>query len=113
MKRTEFFNEVYKIVARIPEGKVMTYGQIAVLLNEPNCARQVGQAMYNTPEYLKIPAHRVVNSRGGLAPPYAFGGEEVQRKRLEAEGVFFTQSGCVDLKRSIFRLTDNREEPEE
>ncbi len=103
MKTSDFFNEVYKIVARIPKGKVMTYGQIAVLLNVPNCARQVGQAMYNTPEHLNIPAHRVVNSKGGLAPPSAFGGEGVQRGRLEAEGVHFNRSGLVDLKRSIFR----------
>ncbi|HEX2947567.1 MAG TPA: MGMT family protein [Clostridia bacterium] len=110
MKRYEFFSEVYKIAARIPKGKVMTYGQIAVLMNAPNCARQVGQAMYNTPEHLKIPAHRVVNSKGGLAPPSAFGGEGIQRRRLEAEGVLFKENGCVDLKRSILRDAGNREQ---
>ncbi len=113
MKKSDFFSEVYKIVARIPNGKVMTYGQIAVLLNAPNCARQVGQAMYNTPEYLDIPAHRVVNSKGGLAPPSAFGGEGVQRRRLEDEGVQFTRSGCVDLRQSIFRYAGDREQPDE
>jgi len=112
MKKSDFFGEVYKIVARIPKGKVMTYGQIAVLLNAPNCARQVGQAMYNTPEYLDIPAHRVVNSKGGLAPPSAFGGEGVQRRRLEDEGVLFARNGCVDLKRSIFRDYGSREKPD-
>ena len=103
MKKSEFFNRVYKVVAGIPEGKVMTYGQIAVLLGSPNCARRVGQAMYNTPEYLNIPAHRVVNSKGGLAPPSAFGGAGVQRRRLENEGVLFRPNGCVDLKQCIFR----------
>ena len=102
MKQTEFFNSVYEIVAKIPEGKVMTYGQIAALLGAPNCARRVGQAMYNMPGYLNIPAHRVVNSQGGLAPPYAFGGDGIQRMMLEVEGVLFKQNGRVDLKKSIF-----------
>ena len=102
MKHNEFFHEVYKVVVQIPKGKVMTYGQIAMVLGAPNCARRVGQAMYNTPEYLDIPAHRVVNSKGGLAPSPAFGGEGMQRRALEEEGVLFKQNGCVDLKKSMF-----------
>lgn len=103
MKREEFCNHVYKIVAKIPTGKVMTYGQIAVIIGSPFFARRVGQAMHNTPEYLKIPCHRVVNSKGELAPPYAFGGEGKQFKILSKEGVWFKQNGCVDLKKSIWR----------
>lgn len=106
VKRAEFFNQVYKIVARIPKGSVMTYGQIGILLGTPNCARRVGQAMYHTPAYIDIPAHRVVNSKGGLAPDCAFGGEGVQRKILEEEGVIFKGNGCVDLKKSIFRKVE-------
>jgi len=102
MKQSEFFNSVYKIVVKIPKSKVMTYGQIAILLGIPHGARRVGQAMYNTPQYLDIPTHRVVNSKGGLAPPYAFGGDGIQRRILEDEGVVFKLNGCVDLKKSIF-----------
>lgn len=102
MKQSEFFKQVYIIAARIPKGKVMTYGQIALLLGVSNCARRVGQAMFNTPEFLKIPAHRVVNSKGGLAPSSAFGGEDVQRRLLEEEGVTFKCNGCIDLKKSIY-----------
>lgn len=104
MNKLVFFDHVYQIVARIPEGRVMTYGQIAALLGAPNCARQVGKAMFNTPEYLSIPAHRVVNSRGGLAPSSAFGGEGVQRGLLEREGVAFKPNGCIDLRKSIFKI---------
>lgn len=60
--------------------------------------------MFNTPEYINIPAHRVVNSKGGLAPPYVFDGEGVQRKLLEDEGVVFRQNGCIDLKKCIYRM---------
>ncbi len=104
MKQSEFFNHVYKIVAQIPKGKVMTYGQIAAILGTPNSARRVGKAMYNTPEYLDIPAHRVVNSKGGLAPEHVFGGSGMQRKILEEEGVAFKQNGFIDIKKSIFLL---------
>jgi methylated-DNA-protein-cysteine methyltransferase related protein len=104
LKQTDFFSKVYKIVERIPAGKVVTYGQIAAMLGALNCARRVGQAMFNTPEYINIPAHRVVNSKGGLAPSYAFGGDGVQRKLLEDEDVVFRQNGCVDLKKCIYRI---------
>lgn len=80
-----FFERVYKIVKKIPRGKVMTYGQVAKALGTRD-ARRVGQALHaNTnPE---IPCHRVVFADGNLAPGYAFGGREEQKKRLEGEGV--------------------------
>jgi methylated-DNA-protein-cysteine methyltransferase-like protein len=104
MKKAEFFNCVYEIVAGIPTGKVMTYGQIAMILGSPRWARQVGQAMYNTPEYLDIPSHRVVNSKGELAPAYAFGGQKKQRQILENEGILFKENGSIDLKKCLWKL---------
>ena len=53
-----FFDEVYRIVARIPHGKVASYGQIARLLGRPGAARQVGWAMRHCPGGL--PWQRVV-----------------------------------------------------
>lgn len=92
MNGSGFNNEVYSIVAEIPEGFVITYGQIARLLGRPRCARMVGQAMYRAPAALHLPCHRVVNGKGGLVP-----GWEEQKKLLEAEGVTFKKNGCVDL----------------
>lgn len=103
MNKTDFFNRVYEIVAKIPEGKVSTYGQIALKLGSPYYARRVGQAMANTPEYLDIPCHRVVNSKGGLAPSYAFGGAGKQKELLEKEGIIFKENGCIDLKKCAWR----------
>ena len=98
------FNErVYEIAARIPEGKVATYGQIAAMLGNPMAARAVGSAMRNTPEYLYIPCHRVVNKSGALAPRYAFGGIEKQRGLLEKEGVGFKENGCIDMQKHLWR----------
>jgi len=102
MNQPEFFTKVYELVAKIPEGKVMTYGQIAMLLVNPKQARRVGQAMFNTPFYVDIPAHRVINSKGEMAPPDVFGGEGEQMRMLKAEGVVFKGSGCVDLRKSLY-----------
>lgn len=90
-----FLQDVYSVVAAIPEGCVVTYGQIASLVGRPQCSRMVGQAMHNVPEELHLPCHRVVNSRGRLVP-----GWTEQRVLLENEGVRFKTNGFVDMKKS-------------
>ncbi|HYH02115.1 MAG TPA: methylated-DNA--[protein]-cysteine S-methyltransferase [Bacillota bacterium] len=102
MQKTEFSNCVYEIVAQIPTGKVMTYGQIGMILGSPFYARRVGQAMYNAPEHLDLPCYRVINSKGELAPAHVFGSVERQREILLGEGVSFKPNGCVDLKKSLW-----------
>lgn len=82
-----FYNKVYNVVINIPKGKVATYGQIAALSGNPKASRVVGTALHNNPKPGIIPCHRVVNRFGRLAPSFAFGGKEVQRKLLEDEGV--------------------------
>jgi len=98
-----FFSEVYKIVALIPPGKVATYGQIAAMLGDPRNARTVGWAMASAPRRLHLPCHRVVNRSGQLSPDFVFGGYEVQRAELEAEGVIFKRNGKIDLKKCLWR----------
>ena len=95
MNRTTFLQDVYSVVAAIPEGCVVTYGQIASLVGRPQCSRMVGQAMHNVPEELHLPCHRVVNRRGRLVP-----GWTEQRVLLENEGVRFKTNGFVDMKKS-------------
>lgn len=82
-----FSEKVYEQVARIPKGCVSTYGEIAMLAGHPGAARAVGNVLHNNPYCSVIPCHRVVNSRGCLAPDFAFGGPEEQKHLLEAEGV--------------------------
>ena len=99
MKYNHFFDQVYHLVARIPPGKVATYGQIAYLLGRHRAARLVGKAMSQTPEFLDIPVstHRVVNRNGQMAPGSIFGGAARQRELLSAEGVVFRPDGCIDM----------------
>ncbi len=98
------FHKVYEIVARIPAGKVATYGQIAALLGEPRGSRTVGWAMQKAPAHLNLPCHRVVNKIGDLAPDYVFGGAEHQRELLENEGVTFQSDGRINMEKHLWRL---------
>ncbi len=83
-----FFQRVYDIVERIPIGKVATYKLIADILDTRD-ARRVGHALHANPDDSGTPCHRVVFSDGRLAPGYAFGGPNEQRRRLELEGITF------------------------
>ncbi len=93
------FEKIYEVVKSIPKGKVATYGQVALLAGNPRWARVVGYALHINPEPGIIPCHRVVNREGRVAPAFAFGGDEIQRKLLEAEGVVFEKDGRIDLKK--------------
>ncbi len=90
-----FFDGVYQVVKNIPYGKVMSYGQIAKILGNPRMARQVGWALHVNPEPNVIPCYRVVNKDGRVSKAFAFGGENVQKQLLLAEGVTFDEKGCV------------------
>ena len=84
-----FTSRVYEVVARIPKGKVATYGQVAKLAGNPGAARAVGSAMRNNPSRAKVPCHRVVASNGALTG-YAFGkGLATKKNMLLKEGVTF------------------------
>ena len=95
MKNNGFFDKVYAVVARIPAGKVMTYGQIALVCGRPGAARTVGYAMSAAPAGL--PCHRVVNRRGDMAPGDIFCGAGAQRETLRSEGVSFLSDGRVEF----------------
>ncbi|WP_040214691.1 MGMT family protein [Clostridium polynesiense] len=99
----DFYRRVYEVAAGIPKGKVMTYGQIARLIGEPRSARIVGYAMKSIPEGMKIPAHRVVNRLGEMAPDHVFGSKELQREILLSEGVIFKENGWVDMEKSQYK----------
>jgi len=92
------WKEVYEIVRQIPPGRVMSYGQIAGLLQRPLTARAVGWAMHACPP--GVPWQRVVSARGecsadrGSSPA-----RRRQRTLLQAEGVTFTLAGQVDMAR--------------
>jgi len=93
-----FHAAVYRLVGRIPRGRVATYGQIAALLGYPRAARAVGQAMKQVPSHL--PWHRVVNAHGGISLRANVGSMLTQRLLLEQEG--------VPVRRGRIRLAQHR-----
>ena len=97
-----FYDKIYLAVQQIPFGTVATYGQVAAMAGNGNAARAVGNALHVNPAPGVIPCHRVVNAQGRLAPHFAFGGDEEQRRLLEAEGVEVVDHH-VDLKRFQYK----------
>ena len=96
VKVSKFAADVYNAVKSVPKGRVATYAQIALMSGHRGAARAVGNALHVNPFFGTVPCHRVVNASGGLAPDFAFGGIDEQKKMLEAEGVKVTD-GRVDL----------------
>ena len=94
-----FFERVYEVVKNVPRGKVTTYGDVARLCGNPRMARQVGWALHTNPQPGVIPCHRVVFANGSVCTGFAFGGKDVQRAMLRAEGVEVSDDGRVDLKK--------------
>lgn len=92
-----FFERVYQFVKTVPEGKVVTYGDVAAAIGAPRASRQVGWALHCNPYEGIVPCHRVVFRDGSLARNFAFGGSDVQRALLLSEGVGFIGEK-VDMK---------------
>jgi methylated-DNA-protein-cysteine methyltransferase-like protein len=97
---SELRKRVHSLVRRVPAGRVVTYGQVAVLVGAPRAARAVGQAMRVCPP--GVPWHRVVNGRGTISPRGDGSGALSQRLLLEGEGVRFVR-GRIDFGRYRWR----------
>lgn len=96
MKEISLSEKIYAAVRLIPKGKVASYSQIAALIGNCNLRRHVGNVLHENPSNELTPCHRVVNAKGFCSGSFAFGGPDIQRMKLEAEGVSFI-NGHVDL----------------
>jgi methylated-DNA-protein-cysteine methyltransferase-like protein len=94
---------IYRVVRRIPRGKVATYGQIATLAGIPRQPRRVGYALHALPGGSDVPWQRVINAKGAVSQRATPGAEGLQRAVLEREGVVFDEQGRVDLERFRWR----------
>ena len=97
------YPRIYRVVSRIPRGRVATYGQVADLAELPGCARQVGYALHALADDSDLPWQRVVNARGEISLRRERGIEPIQQQLLEAEGIEFDVRGCLDLSRVQWR----------
>src|SRR2546421_371664 len=98
----KYRERVYKIVRRIPKGRVMTYGQIAYLLGEGYTPRTVGFVMHGADES-NTPWHRVINSQGRVSTGRIVLPADMQQRMLEREGVKFDKTRRCDLETFLRR----------
>lgn len=112
-----YYEQVWHLVRQVPQGKVVTYGQIAQMLQPPTgiepqeykafSPRWVGDAMAASPN--DVPWQRVINSQGKISQRP---GAERQRQLLEEEGMLFVKDK-VDLKVYQWRGSSHEDEPKQ
>jgi methylated-DNA-protein-cysteine methyltransferase related protein len=96
-KTPDFKMQVLEVIAQIPEGYVMTYGQVARVAGKPRNPRQVGEILQGLHNETDLPWWRVINS-GGRLSTYKVGTGDLQKRLLEAEGIVI-DSGRISLER--------------
>ncbi len=96
----DFSKRVYELVAQIPEGRVMTYGQIAAICGAAWAAWEVGQIAHTGP--VGLPWQRVVNKQGGLAAGWPGGGRAAHATLLRAEGVEVSDEYKIDIAKLLW-----------
>ncbi|QQK62881.1 cysteine methyltransferase [Cobetia sp. cqz5-12] len=89
--RAELLEQIYTVVAQIPEGRITTYGRIAKMTDGAS-ARMVGSAMRHLPDGHQLPWHRVINASLKVTE---HGGAVCQREKLRSEGILFDGAGRV------------------
>ncbi|HSD64958.1 MAG TPA: MGMT family protein [Ignavibacteriaceae bacterium] len=99
--KDDFFDRVYKVVKKIPYGKVTTYGHIAEACGIKSSARTVGWALNGAKE-TGLPCHRVVNRFGALTGKIHFGDPTIMEDLLRSEGIEFDENGYVNLKKHLW-----------
>lgn len=103
----QFNQQVYKIVRKIPQSKVATYGQIATLLNSPRAARQVGWALAALTSKHKgdVPWWRVINRHGFVSiKGHSLEVKEIQKQKLSEENVEFIEEYKVNLDKHLWDM---------
>ncbi|MFC5450572.1 MGMT family protein [Paenibacillus aestuarii] len=101
-----YTKQVVEIIQSIPEGYVMTYGQIAALAGSPRGARQVVRILHTLSGMHKLPWHRVVNAKGEIAIQE----EESRFKQmlyLSSEGVEVDSEGRIELEKYRYNPPEN------
>ncbi|WP_181297121.1 MGMT family protein [Pseudomonas sp. Q2-TVG4-2] len=89
---------VYLVMAQIPAGKVVSYGEVAAMAGLGRAARWVGRLMSQLPDGTSLPWHRVIAAGGRLSLPAGSAAGHEQRMRLRAEGVTIVNDR-VDIRR--------------
>ncbi|MSP82657.1 MAG: cysteine methyltransferase [Alphaproteobacteria bacterium] len=90
------YESYYRVIRTIPQGRVMTYGDVAIAAGRPRQARRVGYALHAL-RGGRVPWWRVINAMGRISARGRSDHGDEQRVRLEAEGIDFGLGGTIDL----------------
>jgi methylated-DNA-protein-cysteine methyltransferase-like protein len=96
-------HSVWKLVRKIPRGRVASYGQLATMLGKPRKARHVGYALHRTPDEMVLPWHRVINAQGKISFSAESQAYLLQKAMLEAEEITFENGDRIDFDRYGWR----------
>lgn len=96
------YDDIFRVVLKIPEGKVATYGLIADLAGASG-PRQVGYALHRLQPHQNIPWHRVINAQGEVSLRSTGNGHALQIQLLKLEGVEFNEKNRLDLKKFLWK----------
>lgn len=88
---------LYLTLHQVPEGKVVSYGQLAELAGLGRAARWVGRTLSQLPQGTALPWHRVLGAGGRLSLPAGTASGDEQRARLRAEGITISNNR-VDIR---------------
>ena len=97
---TTLRDQIYELMAQLPDDKVTTYGDLAAFAGHPYKARRVGEIAHGGPT--ELPWHRLVNFKGGLAVGFP-GGQDVQRQLLEQDGIICESGRVADFEERRWR----------
>jgi deoxyribonuclease V len=100
--RIDLVEEVKKLVAQVPAGKVTTYGSVARALGDIAASRFVGKVMSENDDIVKVPCRRVVQSDGTLGGYTSDGGVEEKKRLLRAEGIQIKGDRIMDFEKVLF-----------
>ncbi|MBI2251299.1 MAG: MGMT family protein [Armatimonadetes bacterium] len=94
------FKKIYKMVSRVPKGKVTTYKSVACAIGKPRAYRIVGTAMAKNKDTKKVPCHRVIKSNGNIG----FYQEGIKKKKeiLKKEGIKISKENKINLNKYLF-----------
>ncbi|WP_442598957.1 MGMT family protein [Neobacillus sp. D3-1R] len=93
-----FTERAIQVIKSIPEGKVMTYGQVAKLAGSPRGARQVVRILHSMSKKYQLPWHRVINSKGEIVIKEDESFHE-QLLALQSEGIEVKNNCIVNLEK--------------
>ena len=97
----DFTESVIEIIKNIPEGRVLTYGRIALMAGRLNGGRQVARILHSMSRKHDLPWHRVINIEGFISLP-KYSGYYEQKAHLLSEGIEFDEKDQIDLEKYLW-----------